>query len=76
VKANVTTEMNENECNAIKYVSQEELKELIKKAEKKEDGVTITPWFSLIGDKFLFKWWDHVDTIEQFRDTETIHRFL
>lgn len=48
--------INSNEVQAAKYVSPEELKELF----KQKDGLW-TPWFRLICESFLFKWWQDLD---------------
>lgn len=37
-------------------------------------GVPMTPWFKLICNSFLFKWWDQLDTIESVKADENIHR--
>lgn len=36
--------------------------------------VPMTPWFKLICNSFLFKWWDRLDTIESVEPDNTIHR--
>lgn len=36
--------------------------------------VPMTPWFKLICNSFLFKWWDQLDTIESIEADHTIHR--
>lgn len=61
-----------NEIKSHCYVSKEELKELLEKAKRKE--VQITPWFSLIAETFLFKWWDNLHNLKQFMDHDNIHR--
>jgi len=76
IKMPVTVDLNPNECNSSKYVTQEELREIIAQAKRGEEGITITPWFGLIAETFLFKWWDHLDQIDSHKDHETIHRFL
>ena len=65
---------NPNEVSDTKYVSQEELKELI--ATAKEKGLKITPWFSLIVENFIYKWWDALieGTLEDCVDQDTIHK--
>lgn len=61
-----------NEIKSHCYVSKEELKEMLDKAKRKE--LEITPWFSLIADTFLFKWWDNLHDLKQFMDHNNIHR--
>lgn len=36
--------------------------------------VPMTPWFKLICDTFLFKWWEKIDALESEKDENTIHR--
>ncbi|KAF6143751.1 hypothetical protein GIB67_016256 [Kingdonia uniflora] len=67
---------NPDEVADIKYVNQEELKELLRKADAGEEGLKLSPWFRLVVDNFLFKWWDHVEkgTLESAVDMKTIHK--
>ncbi|KAJ4876789.1 protein disulfide isomerase-like 5-4 [Raphanus sativus] len=37
----------------------EGLKEMVKKADAREEGLKLSPWFRLVVDNFLMKWWDH-----------------
>ncbi|XP_044032869.1 isopentenyl-diphosphate Delta-isomerase 1 isoform X3 [Siniperca chuatsi] len=61
-----------NEIKSHCYVSKEELKEMLKKAKRQE--LELTPWFSLIAETFLFKWWDNLHNLKQFIDHNKIHR--
>ncbi|KAL6132417.1 hypothetical protein ACLB2K_064660 [Fragaria x ananassa] len=72
----VSVHPNPDEVADIKYVNQEELKELLRKADAGEEGLKLSPWFRLVVDNFLFKWWDHVEkrTIKEAADMKTIHR--
>ncbi|KAG7216718.1 hypothetical protein INR49_021101 [Caranx melampygus] len=63
-----------NEIKSHCYVSKEELKEMLEKAKRKE--LEITPWFSLIAETFLFKWWDNLQNLKQFMDHNNIHRMI
>ncbi|ERE80404.1 isopentenyl-diphosphate Delta-isomerase 1-like protein [Cricetulus griseus] len=72
LKKNVTLNPDPNEIKSYCYVSKEELKELVKKAASGE--VKLTPWFKIIVDTFLFKWWDNLNHLSQFVDHEKIHR--
>lgn len=63
---------NPNEVSGHRYVDQEELKQLLEDAD--QGKVKITPWFKLICDKFLFKWWDSLDDLSKFVDVSKIHR--
>ncbi|TQD94170.1 hypothetical protein C1H46_020218 [Malus baccata] len=72
----VNVHPNPDEVADIKYVNQEQLKELLRKADAGEEGLKLSPWFRLVVDNFLFKWWDHVEknTIKEAADMKTIHR--
>ncbi|KAM8822904.1 isopentenyl-diphosphate Delta-isomerase 1 isoform 1-T2 [Spinachia spinachia] len=69
---NVELSPDPNEIKTHCYVSKEEMKELLEKAKRKE--VEITPWFSLIAETFLFKWWDDLQNLKKFMDHDNIHR--
>ncbi|CAN8260619.1 unnamed protein product [Cochlearia groenlandica] len=72
----VMVKPNPDEVAEIKYVSREELKELVKKADAGEEGLKLSPWFRLVVDNFLMKWWDHVEkgTLGEAVDMKTIHK--
>jgi len=72
----VKLQPNPDEVADVKYVNREQLKELIQKADAGEDGVKLSPWFRLIVDNFLMRWWDHVEkgTLSEVVDMETIHK--
>ncbi|XP_010485606.1 PREDICTED: isopentenyl-diphosphate Delta-isomerase II, chloroplastic [Camelina sativa] len=72
----VKVQPNPDEVAEIKYVSREELKELVKKADAGEEGLKLSPWFRLVVDNFLMKWWDHVEkgTLGEAIDMKTIHK--
>lgn len=68
----VMLQPNANEVSDYRYVTKEELKDMIEKS--KTSGMLITPWFRLIVDSFLSKWWDNLDSLKSCKDTSTIHR--
>ncbi|KAI3724187.1 hypothetical protein L2E82_35955 [Cichorium intybus] len=72
----VAVNPNPDEVADIKYLNQEELKELLRKADAGEEGLKLSPWFRLVVDNFLFKWWDHVKngTLNEAIDMKTIHK--
>lgn len=76
VVRNVNVNPNPDEVADIKYVNQEQLKELLRKADAGEDGVKLSPWFRLVVNNFLFKWWDHLEkgTLQEVVDMKTIHK--
>uniref|UniRef100_A0A672UR97 isopentenyl-diphosphate Delta-isomerase n=1 Tax=Strigops habroptila TaxID=2489341 RepID=A0A672UR97_STRHB len=72
VQKDVTLNPDPNEIQSHCYVTQKELKQLLDKASRNE--VKITPWFKLIAETFLFKWWDNLHNLNKFIDHEKIHR--
>ncbi|KAI8891283.1 isopentenyl pyrophosphate isomerase [Backusella circina FSU 941] len=69
IKANVNLDINPNEIRDHRYVTPEELKAMFA-----DPDVPMTPWFKLICNSFLFKWWSQLDTIESVEADNTIHR--
>lgn len=72
VRKNVSLNPDPNEIKSYCYVSKEEMKEILEKAASGE--IKITPWFKIIAEAFLFKWWDNLSHLSQFVDHEKIHR--
>jgi len=77
---------NAGEVMATQYVNPEQLKELFKKRNaqlkqtdlKSTEKLYITPWFEIICNEFLFKWWENLATIikdQGLREkSDVIHR--
>uniref|UniRef100_A0A098LZJ1 isopentenyl-diphosphate Delta-isomerase n=1 Tax=Hypsiglena sp. JMG-2014 TaxID=1550645 RepID=A0A098LZJ1_9SAUR len=72
VQKNVTLDPDPNEIKSYCYVTQEELRELLEKASRNE--IKITPWFRLIAETFLFKWWDNLNNLKRYVDHDKIYR--
>ncbi|XP_063308309.1 isopentenyl-diphosphate Delta-isomerase 1 [Pelobates fuscus] len=72
VQKDVTLNPDPNEIKSHCFVSKEELKQLLEKG--KRGDVQITPWFQLIADTFLYKWWDNLQNLKPFEDHDKIHR--
>ncbi|KAF5741559.1 isopentenyl-diphosphate Delta-isomerase I [Tripterygium wilfordii] len=72
----VNVNSNPDEVADIKYVTRDQLKELMRKADAGEEGLKLSPWFRLVVENFLFKWWDHVEkgTLKEAVDMKTIHK--
>jgi isopentenyl-diphosphate delta-isomerase len=66
---------NPDEVAGVRYVSREQLEELVRKADAGEDGVKLSPWFRLMADNLLIGWWDHLEkgTLSEAADMQTIH---
>ncbi|CEP15091.1 hypothetical protein [Parasitella parasitica] len=69
IKANVDLNVNPNEIRDFKYVSPDELRAMFA-----DSSVPMTPWFKLICNSFLFKWWDQLDAIDKVEADDAIHR--
>lgn len=74
IQKDVRVSANFNEVKSYRYVSADELHELLKEAEEEDSEITITPWFKAIANKFLFNWWQYLDNLSQFQDHKTIHK--
>lgn len=57
---------------AVQYVSPESLKK-----QFEDPSLKFTPWFKLICNSMLFKWWDSLDSgLEQYTNEQEIRRML
>ncbi|XP_071710437.1 isopentenyl-diphosphate Delta-isomerase I-like [Rutidosis leptorrhynchoides] len=72
----VSMNPNPDEVADVKYVNREQLRELVMKADAGEDGLKLSPWFRIVVDNFLYKWWDHVEngSLSEAVDMKTIHK--
>ncbi|KAG2180992.1 hypothetical protein INT43_008574 [Umbelopsis isabellina] len=69
IKADIDMNVNPNEVRDSRYVTADELRAMFE-----DPNVKMTPWFKLICETFLFKWWASLDNLEAQRDVKTIHR--
>lgn len=69
----VTLQPNVNEVKDCWYASQTQIKELLQKSSK-DPNTLVTPWFKLIADHFLFKWWASLNDLSHFENDREIHR--
>ncbi|KAJ3085697.1 isopentenyl-diphosphate delta-isomerase idi1 [Quaeritorhiza haematococci] len=74
IQTPVTLNPSPNEVKSTRYVTKEELKELFETAEEK--GIALTPWFRLIVETFLYKWWDQLGNLKACKDVDTVHKML
>ncbi|KAJ6813848.1 isopentenyl-diphosphate Delta-isomerase I-like [Iris pallida] len=67
---------NPDEVSDAKYFNKDQLKELLRKADDGEEGIKLSPWFRLVVDNFLMKWWEHAEkgTLLEAADMKTIHK--
>jgi isopentenyl-diphosphate delta-isomerase len=84
IVAEVDLDANPNEVRDTRYVSPEELKEMLKQPGKPikrcsilTEDLQFTPWFRLICQKFLFEWWNNLDNLDKFiNESQIIHRMI
>lgn len=74
IQKDVSLTPNPNEVMSHKYVSQQELRELLDAAC--QGKVDITPWFRIICESFLFKWWDSLGDLSAHVERTVIHRMI
>ncbi|KAL0477921.1 isopentenyl-diphosphate delta-isomerase [Acrasis kona] len=70
----LTIKANENEIEDYKYVSKQMLIDMMN-----DDKLLFTPWFKLIVEKFLFKWWDALlagESLESHKQPEIVHNMI
>jgi len=72
-KSAIPLSPNPNEVMNFEYVSKEHINEFI--TTMKHEGEGVTPWFELIANSLLPKWWDNIDNIEIHQDHKNIRRF-
>ncbi|KKY27855.1 putative isopentenyl-diphosphate delta-isomerase [Phaeomoniella chlamydospora] len=76
IEADVDLDINKNEVRDTRYVSPEELKTMFAEDGK---GKSFTPWFKLICNTMLFKWWEGVGNkggLDAFKEEKEIRRML
>ena len=56
IKADVNHTPNPNEVQDSKFISKNELKTMMK-----NETLKFTPWFKLICETLLYKWWEDLD---------------
>ena len=70
IKSDVDLNINANEVQATRYVSEAELKEMFS-----DDKLSFTPWFKLICHTLLFEWWEHLDAgLDKYKGEKEIRR--
>jgi isopentenyl-diphosphate delta-isomerase len=72
----VSLQPNPEEVADVMYVNKDELKELVRKADAGEGGITLSPWFRLVVDNFLFDWWNKLEngSLASAVDMKHIHK--
>jgi len=63
---------NRNEVKAAKLVTPDQLRGMLAQAARKE--IKLTPWFALVAETFIFKWWESLHDVKNLKDETSIHR--
>ena len=63
---------NANEVSDTRWVTQDELRQLMDDAKEGKSGVVLTPWFKLIAETLLPQWWNGLGSLEQFVSDEIV----
>lgn len=79
IEADVDLNINENEVQATRWVSADELRQMFKDVDSKsgvDQALKYTPWFRLICEGMLFRWWDALvqGKLTTFTDEQEIRR--
>ncbi len=77
VRADVELSINANEVSQTRWVTPEQLSQLLEVSDRNNQH-RVAPWFRLISEHFLFRWWrvlDNPEALEKESDRE-IHRFI
>jgi len=69
----VMLNLNNNEVAECSYVNQQQLRDMVE--QDKMNSIKLTPWFRLITNSFLFKWWDSLQDITQHKDNQ-VHKLV
>eukprot|EP00727_Mastigamoeba_balamuthi_P011012 m51a1_g6533 putative isopentenyl-diphosphate delta-isomerase (228) ;mRNA; r:22015-23301 len=72
LRADVTLDINSDEVAACKYVTKDEMRQML---EDNKQTKVLTPWFTVIAEKWLFQWWDALESgdHESLSDDGAIH---
>ena len=72
LRADVPLKPHSEEVSDTKYVTPDELRAMM----RPETGLRWSPWFRIIADNFLFKWWDNLGGTlgGKHADWGTVHR--
>ncbi|KAG5440602.1 hypothetical protein PCK2_000312 [Pneumocystis canis] len=69
IQANVDLKLNPNEVETARYVSQDDLREMLNCKD-----FSFTPWFLLICHSFIFFWWDSLNNLNAIKNPLSIIR--
>ncbi|XP_053429040.1 isopentenyl-diphosphate delta-isomerase 2-like [Nycticebus coucang] len=72
VRKDVRVAPDPSETRSVRYLGPDELRELLERGARGE--VRVTPWLRTIAERFLYKWWPHLDDVARLADRHTIHR--
>ncbi|XP_003742625.2 isopentenyl-diphosphate Delta-isomerase 1-like [Galendromus occidentalis] len=65
-------EANQNEVKSLRFIRRDQIDDFVDNLAA--EGHSLTPWFKLILNTFLKKWWDNLDCLHLFESHDVIHR--
>ena len=68
---NLDLEPNPEEVKAVTYIDKKELNDFIQDHGQEK----FTPWFLLMSQSYLPKWWENIDDLKKYVDHENIIRY-
>lgn len=72
VQKDVDINHNPDEVKSYQFVKKQHLQKLLE--NEAEGEMKFTPWFRLISQRFLFKWWNNLDKMKTLQDHKIIHK--
>jgi isopentenyl-diphosphate delta-isomerase len=70
LRKNLALNPNPEEVQSVRYVTKEEMKDLLKNQQKYD--MKITPWVKLLANNFLFSYWDNLDNLDKIAQPKFI----
>lgn len=64
---------NPEEVQSYQYVTRDQMHELLE--DSQSNRVKVTPWVKLLAKKFLFKYWDNLDSLDEIAEPQSIVAF-
>lgn len=70
LRKNLTLNPNPEEVQSIRYVTKEEMRDLLQNQQMHD--IKITPWVRLLAKSFLFSYWDNLHNIDKIAQPKSI----
>ncbi|OMH82434.1 Isopentenyl-diphosphate Delta-isomerase 1 [Zancudomyces culisetae] len=76
LKGDYELHVNENEVKSVRYVTEDELNAMFNEASTPGSNLLLTPWFKLVCQNFLSKWWKKIDNLNEVEEDSTIYHMV